>query len=50
MAQAVADAMLAWVRDRAQAEEQGRWLAREIAGEAFRERDRPPAPPDAGTH
>jgi hypothetical protein len=50
MAQAVADAMLAWARDRAHAEEQGRWLARETAGEAFREGDRPPGPPDAGNH
>jgi hypothetical protein len=47
VAQAVADAMLAWAHDRAQAEEDGRWLARERAGEAFRERDRPPAAPDA---
>jgi hypothetical protein len=46
VAQAVADAMLGWARDRAQAEEDGRWLARERAGEAFRDRDRPPAAPD----
>lgn len=47
VAQAVADAMVAWARDRAQAEEDGRWLSRELAGEAFRDRDRPPAAPDA---
>ena len=48
VAQAVADAMLAWARERAEAEEDGRWLARERAGEAFHDRDRPPAAPGAG--
>ena len=47
VAQAVADAMLAWARERAQAEEDGRWLSREHAGEAFRDRDRPLAAPEA---
>ena len=47
VAQAVADALLAWARERAQAEEDGRWQSRELAGEAFRDRDRPPAAPDA---
>ena len=41
VARAVADAMLDWAGERAQAEEDGRWLARERAGEAFRDRDRP---------
>jgi hypothetical protein len=48
VAQAVADALLAWARERAQAEEDGRWQSRELAGEAFRDRDRPRAAPDAG--
>jgi hypothetical protein len=54
VAQAVADAMLDWAGERAQAEEDGRWLARERAGEAFRDRDRnrdrrPMAPHGAGS-
>jgi len=47
VAQAVADALLAWARERAQAEEDGRWQSRELAGEAFRDRDWPRAAPDA---
>src|SRR6476619_7336447 len=39
MAQAVADAMLAWARDRAQAEEEGRLLALDTPGAAFRDEE-----------
>jgi hypothetical protein len=47
MAQAVADALLDWARERAQAEEEGRGLAREAAGGDAHDRGRPPGQPDA---
>jgi hypothetical protein len=46
MAQAVADAMLDWARDRAQAEEEGRWLALDGPVVPRHARDRPPGRPD----
>ena len=47
MAQAVADALLDWVRDRAQTGEEGRWLALDSAGGADPVGARPPGAGDA---
>ena len=47
VARAVADALLAWARDRARAEEAGRWLALDGAGDAGGDGDRLPEARDA---